>query len=100
MSADNWGICPRCLKRARAEWDQLQVDVEEGYGVLPPDEWAALRDRSFKNPGDDLKNTLREDYEFWMTEDEGVLHVRYRAGCTEDGCGFSFNLEEEHQANV
>lgn len=63
MSADNWGICPRCKVR---------------------DPFSA-------------EKTLREDYEFWMTED-GEFSAEYGCRCTT--CGWSFQFRHAEQVPV
>jgi hypothetical protein len=68
MSADNWTVCPRCVAKD-----------------------------PFINQRNMEAQTLREDYEFYMTSD-GHFTASYRAHCK--SCGFSHTLEHEEDVVV
>jgi len=73
MSAYSWRICPRCkIKNDEANAKKLS-------GVEKPNE---------------LKETLREDYEIGIDED-GLFYVNYGGRCDECGLVYKFNHEEE-----
>jgi hypothetical protein len=64
MSADNWGVCPRCVENAIKEGKAPPSDEDEG------------------------QTTLREDYEILTTPD-GRLVIDYEAYC--EICHFNFS---------
>lgn len=64
MSADNWAKCPQCADQA-AQHKGLRRALAAHY----------------------LPETLREDYEWWIDERDGVIHGHYQ--CTCNVCGFS-----------
>lgn len=72
MSADNWGLCPKCKK-------ELDESLErEGAN----EEVARSQIKKFQ-----AKPQLREDYEIFVSDD-GTFSVRYSCLC--HNCGFSF----------
>lgn len=85
MSADNWAVCPRCLKRAEAERDKLERKVQDAYGKLPKDEYLALVKKA-EQPQKPLDHTLREDYE-QGTDEDGEYSVNYTCSCSK--CGYA-----------
>ena len=94
VSADNWGVCPRCKAKALADLAALNEAVEQQYGQVSMsdhDELRAKRDTlAFAlEAGDGLKRTFREDYEIGVDADayDGVLYISYRGRCSVDGCG-------------
>jgi hypothetical protein len=89
MSADNWGICPRCKAKEDKRQDALAKRVIEAYGTLPQSEYMQLL-REAEAPQPDMKRTLREDYELG-TDEDGEFSVTYRCGCTT--CNYSFKYE-------
>lgn len=85
MSADNWGVCPKCKRLA----EQKAVSA---YGKVSEEEYLATlanRDKAAK------EQNLREDYEVG-TDKDGKFYVSY--GCSCDKCGFSF--EFNHKQNL
>lgn len=60
MSADNWAICPKCLKLGNVSEDDDEIDY-----------------------------TLREDYEQWMDKD-GMYRVHYSCRCQECGFNYKY----------
>lgn len=84
MSADNWGICPRCKATNDSEHEKLIEQLRDGYGKISEAEYIALRKRVSDKPK--LVETLREDYEIF-TDEDGKFTVDY--GCSCSKCGFS-----------
>lgn len=89
------GVCPQCFKTGkRQEYiDQLRKDVEEGYGVIPREDWekkkAELSEINFASwSGED--KPLHYRYQVGITKD-GVFALQYEAKC--DTCGFEFRKE-------
>jgi hypothetical protein len=80
MSADNWGICPKCKKLSKERAKSL-------YGKASEDEYLVYF-LSEKSKG--TKETLREDYEIY-TDDDGEFSVGYDCSC--DECGFSYHFQ-------
>lgn len=71
MSADNWRVCPRCIKRLEDEGRSLS-DFEE-------------------------LDDLREDWEILMQED-GVFFVKYSCVCYK--CGFTYEYKYENPVSI
>ena len=65
MGADNWAICPRCRRRAGGPAIAAHL-------------------------GQPLRETLREDYEFYGAA-EGIVQVSYGCECTVCGLKLSFD---------
>jgi len=95
MSADNWAICPKCKKMVETS-KQKQIDkVMASYGKVPAEDYEAALIAS-KEPID-LRETLREDYEFCM-ETDGRFSASYSAHC--DRCGFKHSFEHVEQVKI
>lgn len=91
MSADNWGICPKC----NIKFKEDQEKAEELYGKIPVEEYKKMLSET-KDPEDNT-STLREDYEVW-TDKEGLFQVSYRCSC--EKCGFEFNYEYKEKLKL
>jgi hypothetical protein len=87
MSADNWGICPKCKLDEIKRIEDLKLKAGEAYGKIPPEEYLELLDEASKTRSYD--NTLREDYEVG-TDEDGEFSVSYSSFCT---CGFKYKYE-------
>jgi hypothetical protein len=96
MSADNWAICPRCLKRARAAHDVAVEAVKQSYGNVSIEEFDAARAAILDVDPESLR-TFREDYEFYGAE-SGKVVASYSGNC--DNCDLSLNFEEERELDV
>jgi hypothetical protein len=97
MSANNWGICPRCVANAEKAKNAAAEKVRASYGKLPIDRWQKARKEAEAMPNGDENETLREDYELY-TDSGGELFVSYRCDCTV--CGFSHSFEHKEQLKV
>lgn len=95
MSADNWTFCPKCLKREEARKDELKLKAESEYGKMPKAEYLEL----LKESEEPLKakETLREDYEFFMSPD-GYFKANYKCHC--DVCGFKHTFKHEKEIKI
>ena len=93
MSADNWAVCPRCLKREIERREDLDKQVKEKYGKLAQSEYLALVEKS-KVPQQPVKQTLCEDYKLGTNED-GLFEVNYSCGCSVCGYKAKFNYSKE-----
>jgi hypothetical protein len=94
MSADNWAICPRCLRREEARLSDLQRRTAEAYGVLPVAEFDAMRAEA-NRPIDTAKlTTFREDYEIYGAE-EGHVVVSYSGSCST--CKLNHKIHTDEQ---
>jgi hypothetical protein len=91
MSADNWGICPRCQKKEEKRRERLEKKIEEAYGTLPREQYLALV-KEAEAPQPEVKRTLREDYELG-TEEDGEFYVTYRCSC--NVCGYAAKFEHK-----
>lgn len=90
MGADNWAICPRCLKAATKEHEAKKKKAEDSYGKVSADKYLALLEASKGEP--ELDSTLREDYELGVCTD-GNFYVIYKGAC--DKCTFKFEYRYE-----
>jgi len=94
MSADNWGVCPKCKQLKAKEVARKQQAIDASYGVVSSDEYMAklgeLRQLMITKDG----YSLREDYEI-DTNAEGTFSVSYRCHC--DKCGFSFEFQHKKE---
>jgi predicted Zn-ribbon and HTH transcriptional regulator len=109
VSADNWGICPRCLARLEEETRLVVAEaataIAESYGTVPLNEHDALRANwasKVKDAQDAVEtaktaSTLREDYEIGTAPD-GEFYVIYSCHC--QVCGFQFKFKHEQQLEV
>lgn len=95
MSADNWGICPRCKQAKEKEQELAQFRADQAYGTVSQDEYIALLEVAQQDP-EAMKYELREDYELWIDTDEGTFNVFYKACC--HTCNFSFSYEHKEKA--
>jgi hypothetical protein len=68
VSADNWAVCPKCVKEQRS--------------------WKAV----LGEPLDEGEHTLREDYEIGVTA-AGDFYVSY--GCHCEKCGFRWSFKRD-----
>lgn len=93
MSADNWAVCPRCLRRARARHESEERRVQALYGQIPVEEFDAER-ASLKPVNEDEYRTFREDYEFWVTADTGEWFASYSGECSTCHLAHQFTREE------
>lgn len=91
MSADNWAVCPFCLAQAEAEKSILQSRVLDDYGVLPIEEWDALRAEAAAELDENKLTTFREDYEIYIADT--TVHVTYSGHCQTCGAGVDFKDE-------
>lgn len=89
MSADNWMTCPRCAKTL----DQIMAEAYAKYGHVPAEEYHAELKRA-REAAVNLKDTLREDYEFYW-EDEGTIVASYSCLCVKCGFKHSFKYESK-----
>lgn len=90
MSAENWDICPSCLKKATKDRADKVQAVTDAYGKVPADEYELMRadvaaSALFGEKEDE--HTLREDYELGIFHDEDTFYVEYSGKCTV--CDFS-----------
>ena len=95
MSADNWTICPRCMKMAVEEKDKQNKQAAESYGKVSEVEYTEILEKARADIN--MEQTLREDYEFYM-EDDGTFTADYRAHC--DRCGFKYEFKHEEEVAV
>jgi hypothetical protein len=93
MSANNWGICPRCLAKAEADQMARIAKSRAAYGVLPADEYEELRGQAAEPISPEDFRTLREDYEIGIFD--GTFSINYGSSCKT--CGLSHEFKHEEQ---
>jgi hypothetical protein len=89
MSADRWGVCPKCR-------NNVKVELSEKYGKIPSEEYIAIIERS-KTMEETVNCTLREDYQI-ATDETGEFTIYY--GCSCEVCKFNFKYEYKKQLEV
>jgi len=97
MSADNWQICPKCIKNRQEEIQRAEEHkksrLDTAYGTLSREEFSKLQTSLQNQPqAAPLKETFREDWDIGMQED-GSLLINYRGSCS--SCGFAVNFKQE-----
>ena len=92
MSADNWGVCPRCEKRRHADIESMRLKVADSYGKVPVAEFDDLREQHTAMRAAHPKPTLREDYEIGIDEGGGFYAI-YKGRCSD--CDFSHEFRHE-----
>lgn len=91
MSADNWAICPGCVKEAHRAHRDLVLRAAEGYGRLSLAEFDALRAEADLGVNEEKFRTFREDYEIYLDED--AVMVSYSGHCQKCSAGTDFRYE-------
>src|SRR5687768_2812887 len=96
MSADNWEVCPRCLRRAQVEMNVERVRVQSLYGTVSRDEYeqAAAALPADSTPNEEKFRTFREDYAFYGAN-TGEIIAEYSGHCTV--CDLSVELKAERK---
>jgi len=92
MSADNWGICPKCKRNAEEKQCKLKLKAGKAYGSVTPEEYLELLREADKPL--ELTETLREDYEMG-TDDAGQFYVYYTCSC--HVCKFKHEFKHAEQ---
>ena len=92
MSADNWGICPKCKKLELQHKKQLEEDARKLYGKISPEDYLQLLKEIPDKKA--LDETLREDYEIGV-DSHGEFYISYGCHCDKCGVKHSFNYKEQ-----
>lgn len=92
MSASNYAVCPRCLRRAREARAAELLKITESYGKVSPVEYLKAVSAVSEVSRDDYY-TFAEYYEIYGAED-GTVTVDYGGSCTR--CGLSLSFKDEH----
>lgn len=95
MGADNWAVCPRCLQNAEREKNARTEELRDAYGVLPIEEFDALRAIAEQPIDHEKLLTYREDYEIGILDGDPVFFIRYRGGCKT--CGLTHRVESDER---
>ncbi len=96
MSADKWSPCPKCWIQAQDLKNERVFKCDEAYGRVSISEFFKLKELADAQIS--LEDTMREDYENYIGEDDGVFTVSYSASC--QACGFKFTYEHTEQVDV
>jgi hypothetical protein len=94
MSADNWGVCPRCKANHESGYAKLVQLLDDQYGKIDRVDYKALEAKLADTSEEYSEYHMREDYEFYMDENASFL-ANYGAHCTSVGCGFKFTFRHE-----
>ena len=95
MSAEKWGTCPRCFKRAIKKYAADTQYLMDVYGVMSREEYEKLQAKLGEPPRTgSMPESLRETYECYVDED-GELTIYY--GCTCETCGFVYDFNHTEQ---
>jgi hypothetical protein len=90
MGADNWTICPNCIRKIEDAKAKLIEKANKAYGKVKPEEYLTMLKSTETEV--ELDRTFREDYDIGTTGD-GHFQVNYRSSCTE--CSFSYKYKIE-----
>lgn len=92
MSADNWAVCPSCLRAAEVAKAADEAYARDAYGKVDLEKFDVLRSKADEPIDRDALRTFREDYEFWLDPEPGTpaVEVRYKGWCTVCGSGVTF----------
>lgn len=91
MGADNWDPCPRCVDQAQSSYDERVRSHQANYGIITAEEW--IEEGNSLAAPKEIENTFREDYEWWVDDEDATLHGVFRGICTK--CGLSVKHEVE-----
>lgn len=90
MSADSWTTCPRC-KASREATNESKIEaIMATYGKISPMEWENARVSIDAILTDKLRETFREDYEFYGA-DSGTVIASYSGKCSTCGLAVHFD---------
>lgn len=94
MSADNWGYCPKCSKQRLGTENKLADEMMQAKKLNSLSAFEEAKEKYNEFIRQELRNTLREDYECCITQD-GNFYISYSGVCQE--CGFSkqFKIDEQ-----
>ena len=93
MSADNWRECPQCETYKADEEDRLGSLLRKDYGKISIENYEQRQEELKIFLREELKETLREDYQYYLDSATTTLGVFYQCRCTE--CGFGFKVTED-----
>lgn len=93
MSADNFGICPRCHEQYEKDLIALDEKVTESYGKVTPEEYIRLKSELAQLEEKEEPTTLREDYEQGVIE--GEYYLRYSGHCSKCGWEYEKKIDEK-----
>ena len=95
MSASNWDQCPRCEEILEREWAARVARFESCYGQVPSEIYMAEATEIGRGMPE-LIATFREDYEFYMLAEDGVVKIvaTYSGHCEE--CGLDLRFKDKH----
>lgn len=89
MSANEYVVCPRCVKEVTAEREKAIAKAQAQYGKVSAEEYRRLIGVAEAMPDKPKHPTLAEYYEFSIDAEE--FSVNFRAHCT--ACGFTHEYE-------
>lgn len=99
MSANNWGVCPRCKAKEAKRIEAARANVRKTYGKVDAEQYTINQAALAELERAELPDTLREDWEIGVN-DCGLFFVSYRYVCQEAGCGFEHHFTHEQQLKV
>ena len=103
MSADNWAVCPRCLKNAENAKRALEAEAQAAYGRVSPEDYEELRVAAAAPLDIEKLRTFREDYAVDM-ESDGTFEVNYHGRCSPrspaKGCGYEHRFRHIEEVPV
>jgi hypothetical protein len=76
---------------------ETRQEIADAYGNVSVEEFDAMRAALAESETRGLRNTLREDYEIFLSE-KGEFYASYRGGCAE--CGFEHKFKHEEQVSL
>lgn len=96
MSANNWRVCPKCLKNDKKQKKSDTEQLKKAYGKVSEEEYLSMKAR-IEAQQEIIPENLREDWSIGIDED-GNFFVSYRCSC--DVCGFDFDYSIEKKVKL
>lgn len=88
MSADNWAVCPKCLKESQDEWAKDHEELLSKYGKIDAEEFVRLKINFPPRPEwNTTEASVREDYEIFFKNDDLTFNIYYIGECIQCGWG-------------
>lgn len=91
MSADHMSVCPNCATEAINARKELRQELEAVYGEVSSEEYVKMLKRIEYLPDLPKEKRMRQDYEVYVEEETGELHLEWSCYCYD--CGFEKKLE-------
>ncbi len=97
MSADNWGVCPKCKDTSKKALEEdaakLKKIASDSYGKVDPEIYETLLNQ-YKTAQKKFESLDEDEYETDLRE-EGTFYVKYSGACQKCSFQFKYTHKEE-----